>query len=434
MVISMKVMEVQKQYDNPDVEYALMTLDEFINHRNPDRKFHGSDSYDFSFSKMNIDHSLRKFSIRLQYGKEWNISQNSNGLIIYENDKLYAIYDGQTLYYTKILKSDFPFVYNDRQTNQNFEIKPTNYKQVKYLDEYIGKVSDIVKKNMTEYPVIINRFIQDGMQYTIRSEKPLEKNKGHTIVIVNNEGYIVAQAQNEWGATLLTVAQEYRGKGLGQKLGKIWYKINPSFLSGGFTQAGVTNATRLYFERVREALESGWYSKWIKDGQISKEKVKEIIAELPPKFKPKSTEKTELVPQPLFYSDGSQTIVIYDKRFYDDQDYKYIYGVVMFEETNGKLFPYRIDYDRKFDKITTYTMLQFAKDSGYEIYLDLEPTDIVEYEDMKDVSYEKGMLELTEDKLPLSELIKYEKSYRKKIDKFDEIYYAFMEMAFQKWD
>jgi hypothetical protein len=56
---------------------------------------------------------------------------------------------------------------------------------------------------------------------------------------------------------------------------------------------------------VREALESGWYSKWIKDGQISKEKVKEIIAELPPKFKPKSTEKTELVPQPLFYSDGS---------------------------------------------------------------------------------------------------------------------------------
>jgi hypothetical protein len=47
---------------------------------------------------------------------------------------------------------------------------------------------------MTEYPVIINRFIQDGMQYTIRSEKPLEKNKGHTIVIVNNEGYIVAQA------------------------------------------------------------------------------------------------------------------------------------------------------------------------------------------------------------------------------------------------
>lgn len=105
--------------------------------------------------------------------------------------------------------------------------------------------------------------------------------------------------------TLLTVAQEYRGKGLGQKIGKIWYKINPSFLSGGFTQAGLNNATRMYFERVREAIESGWYSKWIKDGQISKEKVKEIISALPPKFKPKNTQVSEIKPQPLFYSDGS---------------------------------------------------------------------------------------------------------------------------------
>lgn len=75
-------------------------------------------------------------------------------------------------------------------------------------------------------------------------------------------------------------------------------------------------------------------------------------------------------------------------------------------------------------------MLQFAKDSGYKIHLDLEPADIVEYEDMNDVSYDNGVLELTEDKLPLSALIKYEKSYRKKFDDYDRIYYSFMEMAF----
>lgn len=86
-----------------------MTLDEFVNHRNPDGKYHSSDSYDFSLKKMNTDHSLRKFTIRLSSLKEWNIAQNDNGLLIYENDKLYAIYDGSTLYYSNIIKSDFPF-------------------------------------------------------------------------------------------------------------------------------------------------------------------------------------------------------------------------------------------------------------------------------------------------------------------------------------
>lgn len=430
----MKVFEVQKEYDNPDIEYALMTLDEFVNHRNPDGKYHSSDSYDFSLKKMNTDHSLRKFTIRLSSLKEWDIAQNDNGLIIYENDKLYAIYDGSTLYYSNIIKSDFPFQYSDRTFNRELSIRPTQYKRVKYLDEYISKVQDVVKRNLTEYPVVLNRFIINDEQYVIRAEQVPEKNKGHTIVILNNQGYVVAQASNEWGATLLTVAQEYRNKGLGKKIANVWYKYNPDYLSGGFTQAGLQNAKKFYFSRVREAIQSGWYKDWIKDGTISKDKVKEIISSLPAKYKKSDVSKQEDKPQPLFYSDYQSTIIIYDKKFYDNPDYQYLYGVVHFEEKDGKLFPYRIDYDRKFDKLTTYAMLQMAKDLGYNINLDMEPADMVEYENMEDVEFDGQVIKLSSDKLPLRELVKFEKRFRNSKDQYDETYYQIMDMAFQKWN
>lgn len=430
----MKVFEVQKEYDNPDIEYALMTLDEFVNHRNPDGKYHSSDSYDFSLKKMNTDHSLRKFTIRLSSLKEWNIAQNDNGLLIYENDKLYAIYDGSTLYYSKIIKSDFPLQYNDRTFNRELIIRPTQYKRVKYLDEYISKVQDVVKRNLTEYTIVLNRFIINDEQYVIRAEQVPEKNKGHTIVILNNQGYVVAQASNEWGATLLTVAQEYRNKGLGKKISNVWYKYNPQFLSGGFTQAGLENAKKFYFSRVREAIQSGWYKDWIKDGTISKDKVKEIISSLPPKYKKSDVTKQEDKPQPLFYSDYQSTIIIYDKKFQDNPDYQYIYGVVHFEEKDGKLFPYRIDYDRKFDKLTTYAMLQMAKDLGYDINLDMEPADMVEYENLEDIEFDGSVIKLSSDKLPLRELVKFEKRFRNSKDQYDETYYQIMDMAFQKWN
>lgn len=120
---------------------------------------------------------------------------------------------------------------------------------------------------------------------------------------MNNQGYVVAQASNEWGATLLTVAQEYRNKGLGKKIANIWYKYNPDYLSGGFTQAGLQNAKKFYFSRIREAIQSGWYKDWIKDGIISKDKVKEIISSLPSKSKKSDVVNQEDKPQPLFYSD-----------------------------------------------------------------------------------------------------------------------------------
>jgi hypothetical protein len=39
----------------------------------------------------------------------------------------------------------------------------------------------------------------------------------------------VGEALNELGATLISVAQEYRGLGLGKILGKLWYEKNPNY-------------------------------------------------------------------------------------------------------------------------------------------------------------------------------------------------------------
>ena len=39
-------------------DYGMMTLEEFLEHRNPGGKTHGSDSYSFSVDSMNQDYSI----------------------------------------------------------------------------------------------------------------------------------------------------------------------------------------------------------------------------------------------------------------------------------------------------------------------------------------------------------------------------------------
>ena len=67
-----------------------------------------------------------------------------------------------------------------------------------------------------------------GEAMALRAEKQPVKNKGTSLAIFNSEGYIVARrAPTSGGATLLTVASEYRGKGLGKLIGHYWYEYNP---------------------------------------------------------------------------------------------------------------------------------------------------------------------------------------------------------------
>lgn len=75
-------------------------------------------------------------------------------------------------------------------------------------------------------------------------------------------------------------------------------------------------------------------------------------------------------------------------------------------------------------------MLQMAKDLGYNINLDMEPADMVEYEKLEDVEFDGSVIKLSSDKLPLKELVKFEKRFRTSKDQYDETYYQIMDMAF----
>ena len=282
----MRIDEVTTPYEPVKNDIGLMTSKEFLDFRNPEGKIHPENSYDMDLKKLNQDYSLQHVFTNNGRGSkyfDW-IGKNSKGYIFfkgYDHD-IVAFVVGDTLYRTsKFPKNNLPFGFTDRQ-DQEHRIAPTKEKLVKYVSDYIQLVDDKLGRNKENYPFVMKRFKSNGEDFEVRSEKsPYEENSGTTFVIMNSSGFVVAQASDEWGTTLLVVAKEYRGFGLGQTIGKIWYKLNPKYGSGGFTPQGMKNALKIWEDRVREFLTNGWYSEMVRDGSISRERVREIISGLP---------------------------------------------------------------------------------------------------------------------------------------------------------
>lgn len=169
--------------------------------------------------------------------------------------------------------------------------------------------------NPEDFPTTVKRFMSYGMKFEIREKKndlrlnnyykidengePLrdenkkivyltieEKEKlfpdekrykyEHAIFDVKKK-CIVAETQDEWGCLLITVANEYRGLNIGQKLLNYHRTIYPYRNSGGHTQQGENAFFSFYQEKVSKYLSSGNYRKDIEHGLITIEKVKEIL-------------------------------------------------------------------------------------------------------------------------------------------------------------
>lgn len=96
-------------------------------------------------------------------------------------------------------------------------------------------------------------------------------------IIDSKTGMKVAATQDEWGCVLVSVANEYKGLGLGQKLLDHHRKINPLGWSGGHTPQGYNAFTRSYQKMVKDAMVSGLYSKMIKKGEMTVQRAREII-------------------------------------------------------------------------------------------------------------------------------------------------------------
>lgn len=431
----------------PKTEIGLMTMDEFLEYRNPQGKFHEAETWDYDVMRMNrpTESYLGSWSTGRPGEPAYSFSGMRNGVKVSRKPDLLAgvIHNG-TLYYSDSRDGrDIPAYYFKNGVEGGVEIRKR--KQVKYLSEVLPLISPIAKRNIQEHPNIIQRLIVKGEPMTLRSE---DSGRGYapTLVILNSEDLVVAQASDEWGATLIAVAREYRGRGLGKIIGKRWYELNPSNTSGGFTSAGEANALALWRDRVREFKARGWYSEMIREGRITMDRLREIFKGVEDSkrdleefkalyFSEREPEPTKPTGDILVWSDGDTGVIIYDRAFLEDPDDRFIHGYGFLRSSpHTGTYIFSIDYDRPYAEMTTKALMQVARDGGDDRLYDGDGySDIVEAESIPGVERDGDYLVLTRDLFPLRQESRKEKRLRKSVDPYDEKFYLLQEQAESKW-
>ena len=422
----------------PKTEIGLMTADEFLEFRNPEGKMHPSDAYDFDVLRLNQDYAEDIGTTGSHRDKMVTVARLSDGYRVRHDDEVIAIIHNGTAYYDKPhWKREIPTKVWDRRDKAT-DLGVRAYKQVKYLAEVAPLISPVAKHNSTRFPVVLQHILVKGEAMTVRAEKQPSRDKGETLVVFNSDGLIVAQASDEWGATLIAVAREYRGKGLGKVLGRYWYEFNPSYRSGGFTQSGERNALALWRERVHEFSSLGWYSALIREGRISYDRVKEILAgagERPlSRNEPEPTpEEVKATGEILVYADDI-TVVVYDRAFLDEPDERFVHGYGFYRDT-PETGPYifAIDYDRPFADITTRAVLQLARDNGERIYDGEGYHDMIEADNIPGLERDGDYITITRDLIPLRAMAQKEQRLRKAVDPYREKHDSLLEIANYKW-
>lgn len=429
----------------PKTEIGLMTMDEFLEYRNPQGKFHEAETWDYDVMRMNrpMESYLGSWRTGRPGAPDYSFSGMRNGVKVTKKpDILAGVIHNGTLYFSNARDGrDIPDYFFKNGVEGSVEIRKR--KQVKYLSEVLPLISPVAKQNVREYPVILQRLIVKGEPMTLRSEG---STPGSTLAILNSEDLRVAQASDEWGATLIAVAREYRGRGLGKIIGKRWYELNPSNTSGGFTSAGQENALALWRDRVREFKARGWYSEMIREGRITMDKLRDIFKGVEDSkrdleefkelyFSEREPEPTKPTGDILVWSDGDTGVIVYDRAFLEDPDDRFIHGYGFLRSTpQTGTYIFSIDYDRPYADMTTKALMQAARDGGDDRLYDGDGySDIVEAENIPGVERDGDYLVLTRDLFPLRQEARKEKRLRKSVDPYDEKFYLLQEQADSKW-
>ena len=200
----------------PQLEPGLMTLDLFLKVRNPQNKHHPSDAYDWDLFTMNKDLSLRQITDFRLGGDSYTVSGTSERgpfIITEEGDdgKVVAVIHQGTLYGDKWVGHKIPEDVLSYRGDDRIPLGFTKRKIVKYPHEYTHLVSSFAKSNLRAYSHLEQRLFIKGEALELRFEETPTLNRGVSIAILNPRREVVAVAQDEFGATLLAVAKEYRG-------------------------------------------------------------------------------------------------------------------------------------------------------------------------------------------------------------------------------
>ncbi len=429
-------------------EAGVMTRDEYIRHLNPDDRFHPSTAYNYSTFDLNERYARRHLgTVRRTYRPTLKVEGSTSGtLFIDEDDRPVAVLHGGTLYHDD-RGERIPDEYHPAGRGEPVPLDIRDRRRVKYIAEYVAKVDDLARRTATRYPVVLRRFVHGGEPMTLRAEKQPVPDKGVNLVVADSAGRILGVAQNEWGATLIAVARDARGRGIGAILSKVWHELNPSFGSGGMTGAGNALMQSVWADRVREFLSLGWYTQMVRDGRMTPERVREILADLPGRrprpAAPQPAAPRPAAPRPMVMSDGETFVTVYDRAVLDDPgafasdpDDDMVYGHAFLRDAPGVgTFVYSIEYDRRFAELTTRAILQLARDNGYRLYVgDRGYHDPLEgVESIPGVTVDGDYLTVGSDVLPLRSMAELERRTRRPVDPHGEVEVALMERADAKW-
>lgn len=388
--------EATRPYIKKIVDPALLTFSEYLKIADPDGKSHPSTAYDYDIEKLN----------RYQNSQDYQKLLNTitvNGIQFEVREKQIDRWDNK---YVK--------------TDKNKDIVRDENGKAMYLTK--DEISKLI---------------------------PPEKRYVYEFAIVRKDtGDIVGNTSDEWGALLVTVAQEYRNFGFGTLLVKLKRNREPTKGSGGFTNAGLNNFRRVHSEMVRDYMASGMYSYLVNSDVISKERAKEIINSISDKkSKPKQKNLNTNNPEDwlIMTDSGSSYVILYDKKIYDlEKDYidtsnywveQFIIGMVAI----GGLDNFTT-IDRRYgsDKIVI-KLIEILINGEYPkpIYFEEDIANLLktmmgEKLNMEPVTKEnRTMYKCWVDRptLNISQIMKNEKNIRRKYDQYDEMKYRIQELA-----
>jgi hypothetical protein len=129
------------------------------------------------------------------------------------------------------------------------------------------------------------------------------------------------------------------------------------------------------------------------------------------------------------------TFLIYDSRFAEDQDEKYVHAYGFLRENDHGLFYYTFDYDPQYRELATKVALQMVKDQGQWLSTSMSRgSDLMELDDFDDLLLKQGQqVMLKSNLLPLKQLSSQERKFRKPIDQYEEVITSLLETAESKW-
>jgi 8-oxo-dGTP pyrophosphatase MutT (NUDIX family)/GNAT superfamily N-acetyltransferase len=303
--------------------------------------------------------------------------------------------------------------------------------------------------NIADYPRQIRRFKKNGIEFRVVAK---QDRWGTTLAIANDEDECVGTLQDEWGCTLIAVAQEYRGFGFGTLLGKMALTITPSRPTGGETPGGYQALRSAHREKVRDALTGGRYRDLISQNRISIQRVKEIVstAGLPKKATATERDLNSRDPRDLLLFGNETTFVLYNRKLkdhLDDDDYwveKMVKGMIHFNyytAANDKEYAiiYRFGGERQ--QVRAFLLrcaAHVCERDGVTLLVDEEDLSDVDsrYLGQSHVHKLTGLSRaevFVKDDLDPAPMVAQEATFRKSFDQYDEFYHRMVELADAKY-